>query len=52
MMPSEPITDAIFSPGEDVPISGWEDYYVNLVKGLQPGVTDIELRIRSSFRGL
>ena len=41
MMPGEPITDAIFSPGEDVPPSGWMDYYVNLVKSLQPGVTEV-----------
>jgi hypothetical protein len=41
MLPGEPITDAIFSPGEDVPVSGWVDYYVNLVKNLQPGVTEV-----------
>jgi len=41
MLPGEPITDAIFSPGEDVPASGWTDYYVNLVKNLQPGVTEV-----------
>jgi predicted glycoside hydrolase/deacetylase ChbG (UPF0249 family) len=41
MLPGEPITDAIFSPGEDVPVSGWVDYYINLVKNLQPGVTEV-----------
>src|SRR5207245_1904822 len=30
MAPSDPVPDAIFSPGEDVPASGWTDYYVNL----------------------
>src|SRR5258708_10974908 len=39
--PGDPIPDAIFSPGEDVPASGWTDYYVNLIKNLQPGVTEI-----------
>jgi chitin disaccharide deacetylase len=41
MAPSDPVPDAIFSPGENVPPSGWTDYYVNLVKNLQPGVTEI-----------
>ena len=41
MAPGDPIPDAIFSPGEDVPASGWTDYYVNLIKNLQPGVTEI-----------
>jgi len=36
---------AIFSPGEDVPASGWTDYYVNLIKNLQPGVTEIFVRL-------
>jgi predicted glycoside hydrolase/deacetylase ChbG (UPF0249 family) len=41
MAPGDPIPDAIFSPGEDVPASGWTDYYVNLIKNLQPGVTEV-----------
>src|SRR6266404_1435239 len=41
MAPGDPITDAIFSPGADVPASGWTDYYVNLIKNLQPGVTEV-----------
>ena len=41
MAPGDPVPDAIFSPGEDVPVSGWTDYYVNLIKNLQPGVTEI-----------
>jgi predicted glycoside hydrolase/deacetylase ChbG (UPF0249 family) len=41
MAPSDPVPDAIFSPGEDVPPSGWTDYYINLIKNLQPGVTEI-----------
>jgi len=41
MAPSDPVPDAIFSPGEDVPVSGWTDYYVNLIKNIQPGVTEI-----------
>jgi chitin disaccharide deacetylase len=35
------VPDAIFSPGEDVRPSEWTDYYVNLIKNLQPGVTEI-----------
>jgi len=41
MGPGDPVPDAIFSPGEEVPASGWKDYYVNLLKNLQPGVTEI-----------
>jgi chitin disaccharide deacetylase len=41
MAPGDPIPDAIFSPGEDVPATGWTDYYVNLIKNLQPGVTEV-----------
>jgi hypothetical protein len=41
MASGDAIPDAIFSPGEDVPSSGWTDYYVNLIKNLQPGVTEI-----------
>jgi predicted glycoside hydrolase/deacetylase ChbG (UPF0249 family) len=41
MAPGDPIPDAIYSPGEDVPASGWTDYYVNLIKNLQPGVTEV-----------
>jgi chitin disaccharide deacetylase len=41
MAPGDPIPDAIFSPGADVAASGWKDYYVNLIKSLQPGVTEI-----------
>jgi chitin disaccharide deacetylase len=41
MEPSDPIPDAIFSPGEDVPVSGWKAYYINVVKSLKPGVTEI-----------
>jgi predicted glycoside hydrolase/deacetylase ChbG (UPF0249 family) len=41
MAPGDPVPDAIFSPGEDVPASGWTDYYVNLIRNLQPGVTEI-----------
>ena len=41
MAPGDPIPDAIFSPGEEVPASGWTDYYVNLIKNLQPGVTEV-----------
>lgn len=41
MAPGDPVPDAIFSPGEDVPVSGWTDYYVNLIKNIQPGVTEI-----------
>jgi predicted glycoside hydrolase/deacetylase ChbG (UPF0249 family) len=45
MAPGDPIPDRIFSPGEDVPPSGWTDYYVNLIKNLQPGVTEIFLHL-------
>jgi predicted glycoside hydrolase/deacetylase ChbG (UPF0249 family) len=41
MEPGDPIADAIFSPDEDVPVSGWKNYYINVVKSLKPGVTEI-----------
>jgi len=41
LSPADPVPDAIFSPGESVPPSGWTDYYVNLINNLQPGVTEI-----------
>lgn len=41
LAPGDPVPDAIFSPGEDVPPSGWTDYYVNVINNLQPGVTEI-----------
>jgi predicted glycoside hydrolase/deacetylase ChbG (UPF0249 family) len=41
MGPTDPVPDAIFSPGEAVPPSGWTDYYLNLLNTLQPGVTEI-----------
>src|SRR6266436_5477475 len=41
MAPGDPVPDAIYSPGADVPPSGWSDYYVNLIKNLQPGVTEV-----------
>src|SRR5215472_3802166 len=41
MDPGDPVVDAIFSPGEEVPANGWKDYYVTLLKNLQPGVTEI-----------
>jgi hypothetical protein len=42
MGPSDPIADAIFSPGEDLSPSGWRDYYINLLKNLEP-VSDCRL---------
>jgi predicted glycoside hydrolase/deacetylase ChbG (UPF0249 family) len=41
MAPGDPIPDAIFSPGEDVPASGWHHYYFNLIGNLKPGVTEV-----------
>jgi len=41
MAPGDPVPDEIFSPGENVSPAGWTDYYVNLIKNLQPGVTEI-----------
>jgi len=41
MGPGDPVPDAIFSPGEDVPVSAWNDYYVKLINNLQPGVTEV-----------
>jgi predicted glycoside hydrolase/deacetylase ChbG (UPF0249 family)/ketosteroid isomerase-like protein len=41
LAPGDPIPDAIFSPGADIPASGWKDYYINLIKNLHPGVTEI-----------
>ena len=34
-----PFPDAIFSPQGDVQPAAWKDYYINVVKHLQPGVT-------------
>lgn len=39
--PKALIPDAIYSPGAEVPADHWVDYYVNLIKNLQPGVTEI-----------
>jgi len=36
-----PFPDAIFSPLDDVQPAAWKDYYVNVVKKLQPGVTEL-----------
>ena len=33
--------DAIFSPLRDVQPSAWKDYYLNVVKNLQPGGTEL-----------
>jgi len=41
MAPGDPIPDAIFSPGEVVPPSGWVNYYVDLIRNLKPGVTEV-----------
>jgi predicted glycoside hydrolase/deacetylase ChbG (UPF0249 family) len=41
MQPDDPIPDAIFSPGEDVPPSDWMAWYINVVRNLTPGVTEI-----------
>jgi predicted glycoside hydrolase/deacetylase ChbG (UPF0249 family) len=36
-----PCPDAIFSPQGDVQPAAWRDYYLNVVKNLQPGVTEL-----------
>jgi len=36
-----PFPDAIFSPQGDVQPAAWKDYYLNVVKNLQPGVTEL-----------
>jgi predicted glycoside hydrolase/deacetylase ChbG (UPF0249 family) len=41
MAPGDPVPDAIFSPGVDVSPAGWTEYYVNLIKNLKPGVTEV-----------
>jgi predicted glycoside hydrolase/deacetylase ChbG (UPF0249 family) len=41
MRSADPVPDAIFSPGDDVPPAGWKDYYLNLLKTLEPGVTEV-----------
>jgi pimeloyl-ACP methyl ester carboxylesterase/predicted glycoside hydrolase/deacetylase ChbG (UPF0249 family) len=45
MPPNEPFPDAIFSPGADVPAAHWVDYYTNLVRNLQPGVTEVFMHL-------
>jgi predicted glycoside hydrolase/deacetylase ChbG (UPF0249 family) len=37
----DPVSDAIFSPGADIPAPSWNEYYVNLMNKLQPGVTEV-----------
>jgi chitin disaccharide deacetylase len=41
MAPGEPVCDAILTPLEDVQPAQWLDFYVNLVKNLKPGVTEV-----------
>ena len=36
-----PFPDAIFSPLQDVQPAAWKDYYINVVKNLQPGVSEL-----------
>ena len=38
---ADPFPDAIFSPLGDVQPAAWKDYYLNVVKNLQPGVTEL-----------
>jgi predicted glycoside hydrolase/deacetylase ChbG (UPF0249 family) len=38
---ADPFPDAIFSPQGDVQPAAWKDYYLNVVKNLQPGVTEL-----------
>jgi chitin disaccharide deacetylase len=38
---ADPFPDAIFSPQGDVQPAGWKDYYLNVVKNLEPGVTEL-----------
>src|SRR5258708_5941851 len=37
----DPFPDAIFSPLGDVQPSAWKDYYIDVVKHLQPGVSEL-----------
>jgi predicted glycoside hydrolase/deacetylase ChbG (UPF0249 family) len=45
MAPADPIPDAIYSLGPEVPASAWTDYYVNLIRDLQPGVTELRVHL-------
>jgi predicted glycoside hydrolase/deacetylase ChbG (UPF0249 family) len=38
---ADPFPDAIFSPQGDVQPAAWKDYYLNVIKNLQPGVTEL-----------
>jgi len=38
---AQPFPDAIFSPMADVQPAAWKDYYLNVVRNLQPGVTEL-----------
>jgi predicted glycoside hydrolase/deacetylase ChbG (UPF0249 family) len=38
---ADPFPDAIFSPLGDVQPAVWKDYYLNVVKNLEPGVTEL-----------
>ena len=37
----DPFPDAIFSPMGDVQPAAWMDYYLNVIRNLQPGVTEL-----------
>ena len=39
--PGYPFPDAIFSPLGDVQPAAWKDYYLNVIKNLQPGVSEL-----------
>jgi len=41
LSPDDLIPDAICSPQADVPPAGWINYYVQLMRDLRPGVTEI-----------
>jgi hypothetical protein len=38
---AEPFPDAIFSPMADVQASAWKNYYLNVIRNLEPGVTEL-----------
>jgi predicted glycoside hydrolase/deacetylase ChbG (UPF0249 family) len=45
MDPSDPVVDSIFSPLTDVPAYRWTDYYVNIMKNLHAGVTEVYVHL-------
>jgi len=45
MTAADPFPDAMFTAMPDVQPAAWKDYYLNVVKNLQPGVTELVVHL-------